>query len=396
MPAFAFTEVDLFSFDAPAHAPAAATDDGFDAFQSAPAAPVPSMPAPSQPDPFGNFSGPSMPAQSQQFDAFGTSNNATGNMAAMNNMFGNMGMQQQPVMNGGGMMAMQQQPMAPAMAPVTVAPPANDDDFGDFEGACPQKQAVQSSDPMSRLIQLDSLTKNAKKEKEDKLNEPIVATPAAANYVNQQQQIHQVYKVQNVAASFQGIDGLNKPTNYGVKVPVSTRQPGKPIMGSESSDTSELISMLSPQIMTQQVPQQRPQNAAMTNQMAMQQQMMLQQQMMMQQQNGMMNPHMQQNNMMNPQMQPNNMMNPQMATNPMMNSQQMGMMNPNMQMQGGMNSMQGTGSMQGTSGMQGMGGTGQVGGNMMGGQPMGGQMSGQPMGGQMHGQMGGQPMGGWP
>jgi hypothetical protein len=308
-----------------------------------------------------------------------------GNMASMNNAFGNMHMQQQGMMNSSGMMGMQQpammnsggitgmpqqQQMTAAPSNVMVTPSANDDDFGDFEDATPQKQMVQSSDPFSRLTQLDSLTKNPKK-KEDKMNEPIVATPAAAVFVSQQPQIQQLNKSANIAASFQGIDGLNKPTNLGVNAPVSHRQSGKPIMGAEGKDTSDLISSLSPQIMTQQGPQQQPQNAAMMNQMALQRQMMLQQQMMMQQQNGMMNPQMQQQNgMMNPQMQQNNMMNPQVS---MMYSQQMGM-NPNMHMQGG---MQGMGSMQG---------------NMMGGNMMGGQ----PMGGQMNGQTGGQPMGGWP
>lgn len=393
---FLFTEVDLFSFDSPAPAPAAAAvadEHGFDAFQSAPAAPVQPVPSPSQPDPFGDFSGPSAHAQPQQFDAFGGTSNAMGNMASMNNAFGNMHMQQQGMMNSSGMMGMQQpammnsggimgmpqqQQMTAAPSNVMVTPSANDDDFGDFENASPQKQTVQSSDPFSHLTQLDSLTKNPKK-KEDKMNEPIVATPAAAVFVSQQPQIQQLNKSANIAASFQGIDGLNKPTNLGVKAPVSHRQPGKPIMGAEGNDTSDLISSLSPQIMTQQGPQQQPQNAAMMNQMALQRQMMLQQQMMMQQQNGMMNPQMQQNNMMNPQV-------------AMMYSQQMGM-NPNMHMQGG---MQGTGSMQGMGSMQGN----MMGGNMMGGQPMGGQMNGQmggqPMGGQMNGQTGGQPMGGWP
>jgi len=260
-----------------------------------------------------------------------------------------------------------QQPSAPVSAP------AHDDDFGDFEDASPSKAPVtSSSDPLSKLISLDGLSKNAKKE--DKLSEPIVATPAAANFVNQQQQIQQVHKSTNAAASFQGLDGLNKSSNLEKKGPVSNRKSGQPVMGTtEGSGTSELIGMMSPQMMgQQQVPSQQQQaaqkQAAMQQQMAMQQQqMLLQQQMMQQQQMGMMN---------NP-----NMMNPQMMNNPnMMNAQQMNMMNPQMMnnpnMQGGGNPMQGGMNMQGMNTMP-------QGGNMMGGGmgSTGGQASGTGQGG---------------
>lgn len=284
------------------------------------------------------------------------------NMAGMNNAFGNMSMQQQqqPMMNGAAAMGGFQQPMSSGnvMASQPAPAPANDDDFGDFEGASPSKAPATSSDPLSKLISLDGLSKNAKKE--DKINEPIVATPAAANYVNQQQQIQQVHKSTNAAASFQGLDGLNKPSNFDSKAPMSNRTPGQPVMasGDAGKKTSELIGMMSPQMMGTQQPQQMAQpqqqqaNAAMQQQMAMQQ-MLLQQQMMQQQQMGMNNPNM----AMNPQMQ---------------NQYMQGGMNPNMQ--GGMNAFQGgmNPNMQGGMNMQGMG---QQGGNMMGGN-MGGQANG--------------------
>ena len=317
--------------------------------------------------------------QNVQFDAFGGNNTGQqmmghNNMAGMNNMFGNMSMQQQQqpaMMNGGGMMGMQQPMGGSSASDFPPAPAANDDDdFGDFEDAAPKKEVVKSSDPLGKLISLDSLTKNTKKE--DKLNEPVVATPAALNFVNQQQQIQHVNQTSNAAASFQGIDGLNKPMNFEPKKVASTRQAGKPIMASdgtvEKSGTSELIGMMSPQVMMGQPQQQQHyavNNAAMQQQLLMQQQLAMQQQMMMQQQQmggaGMMNPNY--NNMQGGMGMPNQQM--------MMNNQQMGggMMNPNMQGGMGMNGMQG--------------GMGQPqGGNFMGGQPSGsGQMGGQPMGG---------------
>ena len=386
---YAIAEVDLFSFDAPAEpapapvaadagfdafqsAPASAADTGFDAFQSAPA-PAPLVPPVAQ-DPFGDFIGPAVHAQPQnvQFDAFGNNNvmaaGSNNNMAAMNNAFGNMNIQQQQTMtNGGGMMGGMQQPMASAnvmsggsgMQPVTA--PANDDDFGDFEDASPSKATTTSSDPLSKLISLDSLTKNPKKE--DKINEPIVATPAAANFVNQQQQIQQVHQSTNAAASFQGIDGLNKSSNLESKKPVSTRKAGQPVMGaSDGSGKTELIGMMSPEMMGQQQVPQQQNNLAMQQQLMMQQQMMLQQQRMMQQQ--------QQMGMMNNQ---NMMMNPQMMTNPnMMNNPQMNYMQGGMSMHGGMNTQ---GNMNYMEGM---------------GQPQGGNTMGGSMGGQTNG------TGGWP
>ena len=46
---------------------------------------------------------------------------------------------------------------------MTSASAGADDDFGDFEDAAPQKAVVPSSDPLSRLIQLDGLSKNQSK-----------------------------------------------------------------------------------------------------------------------------------------------------------------------------------------------------------------------------------------
>lgn len=173
-------EIDLFGFDAPA--PASTADDGFDAFQTAPVtthsesanddfgdfqqiAPQTAVQfdafgtatASSAPQPFDAFgvSQPTQPAASAQqpFDAFGASQpTQTQSMNAMNNAFGNMGLQNQ------------QQRQMPTMA--AMPPAADNDDFGDFEDAEPVtvKSTQKSSDPLSKLISLDGLSKNPKKE----------------------------------------------------------------------------------------------------------------------------------------------------------------------------------------------------------------------------------------
>lgn len=153
-------EVDLFSFDTPASVPASTVDDSFDAFQTASTS-IPSAAVAN--DDFGDFQ-QIAPQSAVQFDAFGTapaqqSFDAIGvaqstqsqTINAMNNAFGNMGLQNQHRQ----------------MLSVSAMPPAVDnDDFGDFEDAdlVSVKAAQKSSDPLSKLISLDGLSKNPKKE----------------------------------------------------------------------------------------------------------------------------------------------------------------------------------------------------------------------------------------
>lgn len=171
-------EVDLFGFDdvAPTSTPAQA-DNSFDAFQTAssPAAAVaPPPPAAATNDDLGDFQriAPSSalqfdafgsnPAPQQTFDAFGATSQppAAANMNTMNDAFGNMNFQSAP---------------APA-AMAAPTPSGDNDDFGDFEDAEPSsttKSNVTSSDPISKLISLDGLSKNVKKEvkKDESLNQ---------------------------------------------------------------------------------------------------------------------------------------------------------------------------------------------------------------------------------
>ena len=307
------------------------------------------------------------------------------------NTFGN-NIPQQGMMNVTGTMGgMQQQ------QPVPVKSTGGDDDFGDFENAVTSAAAVStSSDPLSKLISLDGLTKNTKKDTVNMLHQPIAATPAAQQYL-QYQQNAQTQGLQNLtlnpAMSFRGIDGLNKPMDFGV-VPPSNLANGQPVMGggNVTAGGADMISMMSPipqqnssiqqmvQITPQQMGQMTPQQIMFAQQQMMAQQMMAQQMMaqqQMQMQSGMsqnqhgmgMSSSMNVNQMggMNPQMGQMGGMNPQMG--------QMGGTNPQMGQTGGMNPQ--TGQMGGINthmNQQGMGqqqpfGTSN---NMMGGQPMGG------------------------
>ncbi len=157
-------EIDLFGFDVPAAVSASNADDTFDAFQTAPVSTQPIAAS----DDFGDFQ-QIAPQSAVQFDAFGTYATAsasqqpfdafgvvqstqTQSMNSMNNAFGNMGLQNQ------------QQRQVPTMA--SMPPAADNDDFGDFEDAEPVsvKSVQKSSDPLSKLISLDGLSKNMKKE----------------------------------------------------------------------------------------------------------------------------------------------------------------------------------------------------------------------------------------
>ena len=169
-------EFGAFQATPSAAAPAPASDEFAD-FGSLRSAPAPAVVA----DPFAAPPTAPQPQQSQpqQFNAFGNTmgggmNNAMGNMAApqmmnnnsmmmnntpaapavggmsgVTNAFGNMNM-------GGG--------MQPQQATSMPAPAANDDDFGDFAAANVSTPAVaktmNSSDPLSKLINLDGLSKN--------------------------------------------------------------------------------------------------------------------------------------------------------------------------------------------------------------------------------------------
>jgi len=386
VPAPAAPEIDLFSFDTPASAPADAVDHGFDAFQSAPAPSAVVDPfALSTPGPndFGNFNSAPQPAAPafQQFDAFATQTQQPINsmMAGSSsfNAFGNTVSQQgmMNTMSGSGMMSGMQQ-----IIPTTVAPAAGgDDDFGDFENAAAPSQAVSSSsDPLSKLISLDGLTKNTKKEVPSMLHQPIAATPAAQQYLQYQQQA-QAQGLQtltmNPAMSFRGIDGLNKPVDFGV-TPQSNHSNGQVVMGGANvtAGGADMISMMAPIPQQQPIPQQAQMGQMTPQQMMYVQQQMMAQQMMAQQQ-------MQGGMMLNQQGMGMSMQSGMGNSTQMgMNQQGMGGMNPQMNMQAGMNpqmSPMGASPQMGQMNQQGMMnqsmGHQQFGNNnMMGGQPMGG------------------------
>ena len=352
----------MFSFDAPSQpspAPAAPAAVQFDAFGTS--APVATQGA--HFDDFGDFAAAPAPAvmatpqpvaqQNMQFDAFATQSAST-QMNQMNNAFGQMnvatGMTNTTV-NGNGMM---QQPIAV----MTSAPSGADDDFGDFEDAAPKKAVAPSNDPLSRLIQLDGLSKNQNKK-------PSTPMGMGMGMASNQPAYGQTPTQYTTSPGFQG----NLPPN----VPFATAGP--------APGGADVIGLMSPQAMSQQ--QQQPHmgmhpaagGMAMQPQMGGMQMGMMQPQMgmMMQPQHGMMSSPMHQgqgmaasgmgsmqqgNMMMNPQMMPHGQqggMNPQM-----MHHGQQGGMNPQMMQQqpqqGGMNPQM----------MQG----GMMGGGQMGGQPM--------------------------
>ena len=354
-PAPAAPEVDLFSFDTPASAPApsAGVDTSFDAFQTAPA-PTPALASPpaSVPvanDDFGDFqqiaptsavefdafgSAPAAPAQ-QSFDAFGGAPAQMQPVNAMNNAFGNMTMQSQP----------QQMPTMTTPAPI-----AGNDDFGDFEDADPVsvKSPEKSSDPLSKLISLDGLSKNPKKE-EKKESKPIdFSQPLGGS---------------SGMSSMGGEQGGFQP---------------QPVLGTgQQGDIGEVFgSMLNQQQQQQQ-----------------QQQQMMKQQQMMQQQQGMANMGMGMNGQQLNQMGGmGGMMGGQQPQQGMMNNG--GMMSGNMgmggQMQGNMGMMGGqqmqpqmnNNMMGGQMNMMGNGNMNMMGNNMQGQMPMMGNMMGNMMGGQ--------------
>jgi hypothetical protein len=222
---------------------------------------------------------------------------AAGGMSGVTNAFGNMNM-------GGG--------MQPQQATTMPAPAANDDDFGDFAAANVSTPAVattmNSSDPLSKLINLDGLSKNPSAMKPNK---------------NQS-------------------SGNQAGGQFQQNMPQGILQPG--VVSAGGSDA--ISSMFAPGMMPQQ--QQPGANPAMG-----------------------MNPQMQQQQfMMNQGMQPG--ANPGMGINPQMQQQQQYMMNQGNQMgmQGAMNPQQQQGAMYGNQ-MGAQGQQGMMYGNQMGMQGQG-------------------------
>jgi len=243
-PAAAAPPVD--SFDAFQSAPASAqqASSGFDAFQSAPT-PTPVVQQQNQFDAFGATPTPNNSQRS--FDAFGNGRNATsGNSNSMNNAFGNMsmggnnnmmGMQQQMVMGGqanvmGGSRSNVMGAVNNMSSIKQQSPPQNDDDFGDFDDGVAGKRN-KSSDPLSNLISLDGLTKNDKKV--DKTHEPIAFNDAAKAYIQSGAQHAKPVGMSKAAAdfAFSGVDGLhNQSSFHNVNTMGSNLQQGQSAMGS--------------------------------------------------------------------------------------------------------------------------------------------------------------------
>ena len=333
----AFAEIDLFSFDDPSPAPAppaASNDDDFSGFQSAGG-------TTGGADPFGgdpfasapaNNNTPQQPAAADPFAAPSSQQSMGGpaGMNQMNDMFANMntggGMPQQggmmgganPMMNNNGMMGganpmMNSSRMMGGASTMmnnngammggnvpAPAPPADDDDFGDFEGAGggQQASAPDPSDPFGSLVNLGGLSKNTKKE--DKLNQPIVINAAAAQYMQDKQQgvgaAAPKDTSKSAAMSFAGIDGLPQMSapnsmsggmgmNVGMGMaPIPSTGMNPNVMGGAATGASA-IDMMSPTAMAppapaQQQQQQQQQGGGMNPQQIM---MLIQNPQMMQQ-----------------------------------------------------------------------------------------------------------------
>jgi epsin len=389
-------EVDLFSFDAPP-APAPATaDDDFGDFAAAPsvqdndpfAAPVTATT--SNGSQFDAFGGSSVPQHTTQtFDAFGDSaniqshtatNNSQNGMAGgaafvINNMAGGYGMnnmgiggvtqQAQQNVNGNTMLSANTSHQSHQQSNRPNAPQNssnnNEDDFGDFSGPVNSSAASARGpvDPLSKLISLDGLSKNPRKE--DKLNQPIIANAAAATFVQERQHIAEIVKkgTQGSNMSFAGIDGLHKSSlSSGIQMapPLSMGSVGSnPLVMGASSGGASAIDMMDPSVMMKHNQQSQPNNQGNMMQGNMQSQGMGSMQGMMQQQQMMMN-----NNA--------SMQYPSMMGNPSMQHQGMGMQNngtgmgmqgmtPQQQQMYMMSQMHGGGNMGGYSQQQGSGNT---------------------------------------
>jgi hypothetical protein len=281
-----------------------------------------------------------------------------------------------------------------SLPPAASANGDDDDDFGGFASAT-NKVAIPSSDPMAKLISLDSLSKN--KKKENPLEKPILFNDIAAAQIEQKPHAEENARAKSLTAelSFRGIDGLSgsaSPAALASKSVHKNKAPGAPIMQTSENEKAQLIGMMGeiPATSTAGVQQQQVVNPGgnfppMGLQPVMPMQMtpqMMQQMLFMQQQQqqammaggnfsaqgaAIMNSHMIQ------QQQHLGGMNPQMM---------MMMMHSNPQMFGATNP-----SGQMNNAVQGMGGNNNI---VMGGSAMGGQGGSNPSG-----MMGGQPMQGW-
>jgi len=244
--------VDLFSFDSPE--PAATTapasnDDEFDAFTSARAAPATSAfdnapaPAAANDDLFGSFSGAQTAVPTQApVDPFAATTTPTTTSNMHQTSFNNqpMASQQMNIMQGGmgnGMAAPVPNTMAPTnvmsgtKTAATISQPSNEpDDFGDFSGPTTSTQ-TESTDPISKLINLDSLSIN--KKKEDKANAPIIYNAAAQQSFMTQQQAPKSNTGNEFA--FSGLDGIQKPINLNIQSAAGHRSAGQPVMSAMSS-----------------------------------------------------------------------------------------------------------------------------------------------------------------
>jgi ENTH domain len=132
-----------------------------------------------------------------------------------------------------------------------------DDEFGDFAAATSSASKTNSNvDPLSKLISLDGLSKNSNKSnKEAKLNEPIIANPAAAAFVSEKDQIQAYIKMGagGSSMSFQGIDGLHKPvTGFGGGLIPASGGFSSNVMTPGAGGNLDVISSLDPAIMASQ------------------------------------------------------------------------------------------------------------------------------------------------
>jgi hypothetical protein len=285
----AAAEVDLFSFDdAPSTStPAPAADSSFDAFQTAP--------VPAANDDFGDFQ-QIAPSSAVQFDAFGSSpapaQQQTGFVAFGATSQSIDTMQQMPMGGGSGQlnamndvfgnMSLQSQQMSTAPAPVAAAPVAdNGDDFGDFEDAEPSaaKSPVKSLDPLSKLISLDGLTKNPKKE--EKSSEPVGSNDTADPFGQNQQTNPQMGFSNNITGFGAGV--MAAGGNVGIDN-ISLMAPqgmGGQMMGQPNPNQQQ---QMGGQMMGQPNPNQQQMAGGMGFGGGMSQQQMYQMQMMRQQQ----------------------------------------------------------------------------------------------------------------
>jgi hypothetical protein len=152
---------------------------------------------------------------------------------------------------------------------------------------------------MSKLISLDGLTKNTSKNV-SKLDEPVIANAAAATYAQEKDQISATMNqaTKGSSMSFQGIDGLHKPSGMsgGMNaMPAAMSMGSNPSVMGGRGGGADAIGMLDPSMMQQKTTHSQMQGNGMPQQGGMYPQMMMgNQQMARSGMGGMMNPNMQQ------------------------------------------------------------------------------------------------------